>query len=74
MFAEECGNTGVRLPSPPTNMKTHTYWNNSKQWHGEKMAEIKAESIEEADKVFLKAHGLSKIPGHISTTINKEEK
>ena len=33
-------------------MKIFYYWNNKTQWHGELLAEIWAENITKADKLF----------------------
>ena len=38
-------------------MKTYIYWNNSKQWHGEILLKVKANSILEADEMLKNKTG-----------------
>jgi hypothetical protein len=40
-------------------MTKFIYWNNSKEWHEEILAEITADSITEADKLFEEQTGIN---------------
>jgi hypothetical protein len=52
-------------------MKTYTYWNNQKKAHGEKLANIEASDIIQADALFKELTGINPMLNYISVEILK---